>query len=210
MAARSDHQRGDSSDDPFVLLGVDRRATVHELRAARRRLALEAHPDRHGGDQQRMQRVNAAFEAAVVIVGAAGAEDPPMAANQPPDDEPSDQADVARMPGRVASDVASFTIDVLPAEAFEVLLVAATRLGEVLGDDPPYELDVMLGPPFDCWCRFGLLPDAGSSTVGITLATFEGSATWEPRRRGLPDLDAVRDAVVAELNTVGRAGGPPP
>ena len=54
----------------------------------------------------------------------------------------------------------------------------------------------MLGEPFDCWCRLDLVPDAGASTVGLTLASIDG--------RPVPDLDAVRDAWVAELNQLGR------
>ena len=65
--------------------------------------------------------------------------------------------------------MASFTIEALPAEAFEALLIVATWLGEVLVDDPPYQLDVELGEPFDCWCRLDLVPDAGASTVAVTL-----------------------------------------
>ncbi len=41
-------------------------------------------------------------------------------------------------------DVPSFTIEALPAEAFEALLVATAELGEVEDDDPPYELRTLL------------------------------------------------------------------
>ncbi|MEZ5216770.1 MAG: hypothetical protein R2715_09335 [Ilumatobacteraceae bacterium] len=50
--------------DPFVELGLTRSASIAEVRAARRRLARDAHPD-VGGDPDRMQRINAAFDAAV-------------------------------------------------------------------------------------------------------------------------------------------------
>ena len=55
---------------------------------------------------------------------------------------------------------------------------------------------MLLGEPFGCWCRLDLVPDAGASTVGLTLGSIDG--------RPVPDLDAVRDAWVAELNTLGR------
>ena len=71
--------------------------------------------------------------------------------------------------------------------------------GEVLDDEPPYRLDVDLGEPFDCWCRLELLPDAGASTVSVTLASRDG--------RPVPDLDAVRDTWVATLNAIGRPDG---
>ena len=96
----------------------------------------------------------------------------------------------------MAHDVASFTIEALPAEAFEALLIVGSWLGEVIADEPPYQLDVVLGEPFGCWCRLDLVPDAGASTVAVTLASLDG--------RPVPDLDAVRDAWVADLNTLGR------
>ncbi len=98
--------------------------------------------------------------------------------------------------GRLAHDVASFTIEALPVEAFEALLVVASWLGEVIDDDPPYRLDVWLGEPYGCWCRLDLVPDAGASTVALTLGSIDA--------RPVPDLDTVRDAWVAELNTLGR------
>ena len=66
----------------------------------------------------------------------------------------------------------------------------------MIDDEPPYQLDVVLGEPFGCWCRLDLVPDAGASTVALTLASLDG--------RPVPDLDAVRDAWVADLNTLGR------
>jgi hypothetical protein len=103
---------------------------------------------------------------------------------------------VPRPGGRLAHDVASFTIEALPVEAFEALLVVASWLGEVIDDDPPYRLDVWLGEPFGCWCRLDLVPDAGASTVGLTLGSIDD--------RPVPDLDTVRDAWVTQLNTLGR------
>jgi hypothetical protein len=71
-----------------------------------------------------------------------------------------------------------------------------TWLGEVLVDDPPYQLDVALEEPYACWCRLDLLPDAGATTVSLTLA---GIGQHPP-----PDLDDVRDLWVANLNQLGR------
>ncbi len=50
--------------DPFQVLGLTRQASLEEVRAARRVLARQLHPDM-GGDIERMQEVNVAFEAAV-------------------------------------------------------------------------------------------------------------------------------------------------
>ncbi len=88
----------------------------------------------------------------------------------------------------------SFTVEALPVETFEAMLVVASWLGEVLDDDPPYRLETYLNEPFDCWCRLDVVPDAGASTVSITVAGIDGSPT--------PDVVAVRDAWVEQLNAV--------
>lgn len=179
--------------DPFALLGVSPAAGEDELRAARRRLAKDLHPDRAGGDADRMRELNVAFEAALAVVQATG----PIGVVVTPEPPPPEDAAPRRRGVHHAHDVASFTIEALPAEAFEALLVAATWLGETLDDDPPYRLDVDLSEPFDCWCRLELVPDAGASTVSLTLASRDG-------RQPVPDLDRVRDTWVMTLNTLGR------
>lgn len=98
-------------------------------------------------------------------------------------------------------DEASFVIEALPAEAFEALLVVTTWLGEAVADDPPYRLDVVLHPPVACWCRLDVVPDAGASTVALTLSSLDDRA--RERAAGLPDIDLVRDLWVAALNELG-------
>ncbi len=97
--------------------------------------------------------------------------------------------------GRVQQDVPSFVIDALPAVAFEALLVVTSWIGEVLVDDPPYVLEVHLREPSPCWCRLDLVPDAGASTVSLTVAAVGGDPA--------PLLDDVRDVWVRELNQPG-------
>lgn len=195
------------ADDPYVVLGVAPDANEHELRAARRRRALDLHPDRAGGSTEAtaaMQRVNEAFDRAVARLAAPPQSSVAPASRTSPTSSPSSSAGpapdgrgpVPRPGGRLAHDVASFTIEALPVEAFEALLVVATWLGEPIDDEPPYRLDVVLADPFGCWCRLDLVPDAGASTVALTLGSIDG--------RPVPDLDVVRDAWVAELNTLGR------
>ena len=65
-------------------------------------------------------------------------------------------------------------------------------MGEVLVDDPPYVLEVHLVDPGPCWCRLDLVPDAGGSTVTLTVASLGDDPA--------PDVEAVRDAWVANLN----------
>ena len=93
-------------------------------------------------------------------------------------------------------DAPSFTIDALPAEAFEALLVVAATLGDVIDDDPPYVLECLLGDPVACWCRLELVPDAGSSTVSLAVGGVDHAAH--------PPAEDVRDVWVAELNRLGR------
>ncbi len=157
--------------DPFAVLGVSPDATPDEVRSARRRLAAEFHPD-HGGDAVRMGEINAAFD--VVIAQLA------------------DRAVPVPAYRGVQHDSPSFTIDCLPVDAFEALLVVTSWMGEVLVDDPPYVLEVHLTEPGPCWCRLDLVPDAGGSTVTLTVASVDGDPA--------PDVEAVRDAWVANLN----------
>jgi hypothetical protein len=91
--------------------------------------------------------------------------------------------------------VPSFTIDVLPVEAFEALLVVTSWMGDVLVDEPPYLLETLLHDPALCWCRLDLVPDAGATTVSLTVAGVDGEPT--------PDPEAVRDEWVANLNRLG-------
>ncbi len=154
--------------DALRLLGLDETASIDDVHAARRHLALRFHPD-VGGDTQDMVRVNRAVE--VVIAGLnAGLNDPPL--TTPTTAMPtrvSDRVD----PRRWRVDRPSFVIDVLPVEAFEWLLLAARVLGEVVDDDPPYALDVLLDSRVDRWCRLEIVPDAGSSTVSIVVENVD-------------------------------------
>jgi hypothetical protein len=165
-----------TAQDPFEVLGIDRAATLDAARLARRRLAFERHPDR-GGDADAMLAVNAAFEAAAAHITARRLSRDPT------------------HPGRVQFDGPSFVIAALPAEAFEALLVVTSWIGEVLVDEPPYLLEVHLYEPTPCWCRLDLVPNAGSSTVSITVAPA-GTAS-------APSVDDVRDVWVANLNQPG-------
>lgn len=179
--------------DPFATLGLPETAEAADVHAARRRLAKHHHPD-VGGDPDRMRAVNAAVAAALTAIAArrsgpapGPSASTPSAPSRPP--SPSTGPDGRR----VVHDHASFVIEALPVESFEALLVVAGWIGEVLVDDPPYGLEVHLHEPSPCWCRLELLPDAGASTVALTVATVEAGT-------GLPDVDAVRDVWVAELN----------
>ena len=164
--------------DPLRVLGLGPDATSDDVRAARRELAKRHHPDR-GGDPAAMQAVNEAADDALRRIGV------PAGTPKLIDDEPG---------SGLSRDVPSFTVEALPVETFEGLLIVASGLGEVLDDDPPYRLEVLLHEPAECWCRLDVVPDAGSSSVSLTVAGFEGSPA--------PDILAVRDLWIANLNAV--------
>ncbi|HEX9259528.1 MAG TPA: hypothetical protein VF855_08310 [Acidimicrobiales bacterium] len=183
------------SGDPFAVLGLAPDASLADVRDARRRLAKDLHPD-VGGDGERMREVNRAFDQAVRSVRER--ERPatrPRPARRSRSDPPPRPGGWARW---VEHDNPSFTIDVLPAEAFEALLVVASWNGEVLVDDPPYLLDVHLYEPAECWCRLELVPEAGATSVSLTVAS--------PSAREAPAVEAVRDLWVGMLNDLGREG----
>lgn len=174
-------------EDAFEVLGLGPGASLADVRAARRRLAFESHPDR-GGDPQRMQEINRAFERAVATLTGRTLRTP-----TPPPTPPAARS--RPRPTRwVERDEPSFTIDVLPVEAFEALLIVAATLGEVLVDDPPYLLEAHLHDPAPCWCRLELLPEAGGSTVILTVAGVDAPA---------PPIEEVRDRWIDELNRLG-------
>lgn len=186
--------------DPFAILGVGREAALDDVRAARRRLAFDLHPDR-GGSAEAMKDLNAAFDA---VVGHITGRRPLPTPEEPsrPDstspmrDQPGPSSgDKQRWFGRVQQDVPSFVIDALPAEAFEALLIVSSWIADVLVDDPPYLLEVHLYEPTPCWCRLDLVPDAGASTVSLTVAAVGGSPA--------PAVDDVRDVWVHHLNQPG-------
>lgn len=185
-----------SAPDPFELLGLTRAATLHDVRAARRRLAFDLHPDR-GGDPLAMQELNAAFDACVAhLTGRRELPDPAGAPEQhsrPPEPPRRASRRQWRRPDgfrRVERDAPSFTVDALPAEAFEALLVVTSWIGEVLDDDPPYVLECHLHDPSPCWCRLDLVPDAGGSTVSLVVASVDGTPV---------SAEAVRDVWVDRL-----------
>lgn len=208
--------------DPFAVLGLAFGAPLAEIRAARRRLARERHPD-SGGSEDAMKELNAAFDAAVAhatgrrvlldpTVGSPASSMRPTAPSRrdtstrregAASPQPGGTSRWAQQPRqRVMHDHPSFTIEALPVEAFEALLIVASWIGKVLVDEPPYLLDVHLYEPAECWCRLDLVPDAGGSTVSITVASADGSP--------VPDVDEVRDVWVAHLNQLGRWDGDQP
>lgn len=171
-------------------LGLPEQASPAEIRSARRRLAQEHHPD-VGGDPTRMKEINAAAATALRSLEMA---EPGKCSGEPRRDpsgsKPTDDwVETTR-------DIASFTVEALPAEAFEGLLVATAWMGELIDADPPYQLEANLEHPIRCWCRLDVVPDAGSSTVSLTV----GSTGTRSEEEDRPSVEAVRDVWVDALN----------
>jgi hypothetical protein len=184
------------------VLGLAPGASVADVQAARRRLAKQAHPDA-GGSAAAMQALNAAADAALAELARPNPVRPP--APTPPPGTRAPRPDARwrprPAPGRrhpyspgVRHDHPSFTIELLPVEAFEALSVVAGELGDVIDDDPPYRLEVALRGELRGWCELTLVPDAGASTVSLAVAPEPGYPT--------PDVEQVRDAWVAALNAL--------
>lgn len=164
----------------YELLGLSPLADDAEIHAARRRVAFEVHPDR-GGTTQAMAAVNSAF-AAIMKARRSPDNDRELADSGTIDTEnPGHRLpnSVFNAPSRSrvwSSDTPSFSINVLPVEAFEYLLLAAQELGDIADSDPPYLLEVAMHVPAtrehqqiatNLWCRLEVVPDAGSSTINL-------------------------------------------
>jgi hypothetical protein len=89
----------------------------------------------------------------------------------------------------------SFSVERLPAEAFEALFVAAYGLGDILVADEPYLLELFLAEPVPCFCQLHLAPEAGGSLVTVDVSPALESIP-------APDVGAVIEVLVAELNAL--------
>lgn len=99
----------------------------------------------------------------------------------------------------VEHEIASFVIEALPAVAYEAVMVAGSWLGTLVDDDPPYLVEFVLDDPHRCWCRLELVPDAGSTTVSVTVSD-DGPRPCEDPGTGSELLYRVRDRWVTVLN----------
>jgi len=167
--------------DPFLLLSVDRTSTPQEIRRAWREKARTVHPDA-GGSDSAMQELNQALRQALELV-----------------EHSKLQSTISPVLVRRERDVSSFTVDALPAECFEALLVVAGICGAVSHDEPPYQLEFSLHDAevdgfLHGWCRCDLVPEAGATTVSLLVGTAESS-------EGI-SVEEVRDYLVANLNAI--------
>jgi hypothetical protein len=198
--------------DPWAILGLGPGSSLADARAARRRLAKQLHPDLHAARPaaeqaelaRRMTQVNLAVAelesgGPALAGGGTGTGSGPTTRTgsgartaAPNGDQPH--------PASAVLDADSFTVEALPADAFESVFLAGYVLGEILVADEPYALELYLPGPPPCFCQLFLVPEAGGSIVTLDLTPAEDA---EP-----PDAQAVRDLLVSELNRL--AGSPQP
>ena len=171
-----------TSRDPFLVLSVERGASADEIRRAWRERARTVHPD-VGGTDAAMQELNEALHSALAYVDVVSI------------------ATVSSSPllVRRERDVSSFTVDVLPAECFEALLIVAGISGAISHEEPPYQLEFSLHDSdvtgaLNGWCRCDLVPEAGATTVSLLVGT-------ETSAEGI-SVEEVRDYLVANLNEI--------
>ena len=190
--------------DPFVLLGITTDASVDEVRAAWKKLARQHHPDA-GGSVEQMQQVNDALRRVLVeirtrdrSIKSESASTEKSAPSHPPHrshlggEEKRDQKKYRRLRSHITRDVSSFTVDCLPVETFEALLLVIAWHGELAIDEPPYLIEAIVTDPFQCWVRFDIVPEAGASTVSVTVASADGGEAISS--------EDVRDVFVQSLN----------
>jgi hypothetical protein len=176
-------------NDPWAVLGLPPGSSIADARAARRRLAKELHPDLHTGVSP---AEIASLSSRMTLVNRAVADIEGRATNEPAPFPPPPSAGPA-----VGADAAadSFSLDWLPAEAFEVLFLAAYGLGDILVADEPYLLELYLVEPSPCFCRLTLAPEAGGSIVTVDITPAADS-------RNAPEPAAVIRVLIAELNAL--------
>ena len=171
-----------TSRDPFFVLSVERGASADEIRRAWRERARTAHPD-VGGSEAAMQELNEALHLALAYA----------------DVVPIVTVATSPVLVRRERDVSSFTVDVLPAECFEALLIVAGISGAISHEEPPYQLEFSLYDSdvigaLNGWCRCDLVPEAGATTVSLLVGT-------ETSAEGI-SVEEVRDYLVAQLNAI--------
>lgn len=185
---------GDSSTDPLTVLGLGPDATESEVRAEYRRRAKRVHPDT-GGGHAHMAELNATLERALSALAARSAHMTATGGAAPAPVSSPRAAGYAVSPSDDAVytmvDHPSFTIEALPAVAFEALMACSAEMA-VVTEEPPYLLEVEIDEPLRCSCRLELFPDAGSTTVALSVRT---------RVRTI-DIDEIRDRWITRLNTL--------
>jgi hypothetical protein len=173
--------------EAFVLLNIEQGSSAEEIRKAWRLKSTVHHPDA-GGSNEAMVSLNLALE---------------MALEWKPDEEgvgtPATAPVQSSSSVHSRRDISSFTVNVLPVECWQGLEIVAALCGPTVLDEPPYLLEFLLHDSSlphtrDGWCRCECVPEAGGTTVHLTVGSSHGST--------IPNIDDVRDFLVEQLNHI--------
>ena len=176
------------AEEAFGLLKISIGSSSDEIRRAWRIQSTVHHPDT-GGSNESMIRLNQALEVALGW----------CANSQVSDTLLGGMEAYPVMAHRVRRDVSSFTVNVLPVECWLALEVVASLCGPTIHEDPPYFLEFLLQDsslPFsrDSWCRCECVPEAGATTIHLSIGNIGGS--------DVPDIDEVRDFLIEQFNHI--------
>jgi hypothetical protein len=173
------------SSESFEILGISADSDEGEIRRAWREKASSLHPD-VGGSHNAMIRLNDALRVA-------------LAHHRLCDQQATDvapQSSPKRTRGYAARDMSCFTINALPVDAWPLLHTSAIHCGPIIDEEEPYVLEFMLSDTSieaftSVMCRCEIVPEAGASTVHISLFS---------ERRNVDGVEIVRDLLVSTIN----------
>lgn len=172
----------------FALLEIQPGCTPEEIRKAWRAKSTIHHPDA-GGTNDAMVSLNLALDIALSW-------SPLDDANNPDISAPAAHSSVAFKARR---DVSAFTVNVLPVDCWMALEVVAALCGPTIHEDQPYVLEFLLHDSSlplsrNSWCRCECVPEAGATTVHLTVGSSHADE--------VPSIDDVRDFLVDQLNHI--------
>jgi hypothetical protein len=177
-----------SASEAFALLGLSPGSSAEEIRKAWRAQSLLFHPDT-GGSNESMITLNAAVE--IALSWREGVKE----------ESPQDVASTTKSHTvhQVRRDVSSFTVNVLPVDCWQALEVVASLCGPTVHDDPPYLMEFLLHDSSlmnsrNAWCRCECVPEAGGTTVHLTVGSSHDDQ--------IPHIVDVRDFLVDQLNNI--------
>jgi hypothetical protein len=171
--------------ESFEILGINSEADDVEIRRAWKEKAAKLHPD-VGGTHNDMIRLNDALKVALAHVHS----------TELRKDETTPQSTSRKARGFVVRDMSCFTIDTLPVDAWQLLYVSANHCGPIIDEEEPYVLEFLLSDTSieafaSVMCRCEIVPEAGASTVHLSLFTEHGSVNG---------VEIVRDLLVSTIN----------
>lgn len=181
-------------EDPFSILGIPRNSSTEDIRNAWREKIRLSHPD-VGGSHELSISLNQALQQALASVQSEPRNHSESRGRTESRGHTETVVDTA-VPKKFLRDSSSFTIDVLPVECWHVLEIVAAQSGSILADEPPYLIEFTLHDSgidgsVDSWCRCEMVPEAGGTTVHITVGSTQLSVL---------QIDIVRDYLVRSLN----------